>query len=138
MLTKISDKNRQAIIDSGSWSCVNAIASSMVTKVELKVVSHPRPYKLSWVNSTYDVKERYFFPDIQFVTYSDKIWCDVVTIDNGHIILGKIWLHDLDVTIYGRSNLYSFVHDEKVKLAPCDLSLHLTLNGSMHQTSRKH
>jgi len=32
------------------------------------------------VNSAFiDVKERYIVP-IQFVTYSDKIWCDVVTV----------------------------------------------------------
>ena len=56
---------------------------------------------------------------IQFATYSDKIWCDVVTKAVGHIILGRHWLYDLDVTIYECSNSYLFVHDEKkVKLAP--------------------
>ena len=39
--------------------------------------------------------------------------------DVGHIILGEPWLYDLDVTIYGCSNVCSFVHDgKKVKLAP--------------------
>jgi len=57
------------------------------------------------------------YPDPIF--HLDKIWCDVVTMVVGHIILGKPWLYDLDVTIYGRSNFFSFVHDEKkVKLAP--------------------
>jgi len=36
--------------------------------------------------------------------------------DVGYIILGRPWLYDLDVTIY--LNVCSFVHDEKVKLAP--------------------
>ena len=35
-----------------------------------------------------------------------------------HIILGRPWLYDQDVAIYGRSNYCSFVHDrKKVKLA---------------------
>jgi len=39
--------------------------------------------------------------------------------DVGHIILGRPWLYDRDVTIYGRSNSCSFVHEgKKIKLAP--------------------
>jgi len=40
-LTKISGKNCQVIIDSGS--CVNTVASDMVTKLGLKIVPHPQP-----------------------------------------------------------------------------------------------
>ena len=81
ILTKIGGKNCQVIIDSGS--CVNVVASGMVTKLGLKVVLHPQPYKVSWVNSaSIDIS-------ILFVTYSDKIWCDVVTIDVSHFILGR-------------------------------------------------
>jgi len=59
----------------------------------------------------------YLIP-IQFATYSDKIWCDVVTMAVGHIILGRPWLYDLEVTIYGRLNSYLFVYNgKKVKLA---------------------
>jgi len=90
-----------------------------MTKPELKTVSHPQPYKVSWVNSvSIDMKERCLV-SIQFVTYSDKIWYNVVTMDVGHIILGRPWLFDMDITIYGRSNSCSFVYDrKKVKLAP--------------------
>ena len=39
--------------------------------------------------------------------------------DVGHIILGRPWLYDRDVTIYGRSNSCLFVHEgKKIKLAP--------------------
>ena len=106
-----------AIID--SRSCVNVVASNMVTKFELKIVLHPQPYRVSWVNSaSIDIKEKCLVL-IQFATYSDKIWFDIVTMNVGHIILGRSWLYDLDVTIFGRSNFYSFVHNrKKVKLAP--------------------
>ena len=69
-------------------------------------------------SASIDVKVMCLVP-IQFATYSDNIWCDVVTMDVGHIILGRPWLYNLDVTIYGRLNFCSFVHNEKkVKLAP--------------------
>jgi len=56
-ITKIDGKNCQVIIDSGS--CVNAIASGMVTKLEQKNAPHSQTYKISWVNSaSIDVKER--------------------------------------------------------------------------------
>ena len=84
-LTKIGDKNCWVIIDSGS--CVNAVASGMVTKLGLKNIPYSQSYKVSWVNFTsIDVKN--MSCSVQFATYSDKIWCDVVTIDVGHIILG--------------------------------------------------
>jgi len=35
----------------------------------------------------------------------------------GHIILERLWLFNLDVTIYGRTNYCSFVHNgKKVKI----------------------
>jgi len=39
--------------------------------------------------------------------------------DVGYIILGRPWLFDLDVTIYGHTNQCSSVHNgKKVKLMP--------------------
>ena len=81
----------------------------MVTKLGRKTVPYPQPYKVLWVNSvSIDVNDRCLIP-ILFAIYSDKIWCDVVTMDVGHIILGRPWLYDRDVTIYERPNSYSFV-----------------------------
>ena len=98
-LSKIDGKNCQVIIDSGN--CVNAVASGIVTKLGLKTVSHPQPYKVSWENFvSINVKDMCLIL-ILFATYLDKIWCDVVTMDVGHIILGRPWLYDGDVTIYG-------------------------------------
>ena len=90
----------------------------MVTKLRLKTVSHSQSYEVSWVNSaSIDVKERCLVPII-FATYAYKIWCDVVTMDVGHIILGRPWLDDRDVTIYGYPNSCSFVYEKKITLAP--------------------
>ena len=118
-LTKIGGKNFRVIIDNGS--CVNTVASGMLTKLGLKIVFHPQSYKVSWVNSaSINVKERCLV-SILFATYADKTWCDVITMDMGHIILERLWLYDRNVTIYERPNSCSFVYEGKITLAPLRL-----------------
>ncbi|GFS34711.1 bifunctional inhibitor/lipid-transfer protein/seed storage 2S albumin superfamily protein [Actinidia rufa] len=114
---KCGEKDCKVIIDSGS--CINAISSSTVSRLGLKPVPHPSPYHVSWVDtSSISIKQRCLVP-IQILSYSDKIWCDVVPMDIGHIILGRPWLFDMDVTIYGRSNSCSFLFENKrIKLNP--------------------
>jgi len=56
-----------------------------------------------------DVKKRCFVP-IVFGVYKDKIWCDVVTMDVGQIILELSWLYGNDVIIHDRSNMCRFEH----------------------------
>jgi len=31
-------------------------------------------------------------------SYDDRVWCDVLDIDVAHILLGRPWLYDLNVT----------------------------------------
>ena len=52
-----------------------------------------------------------------------QIMCGVpLSMDVGHIILGRSWLFDLDVTIYGRTNQCSSVHNgKKMTLMPNQL-----------------
>ena len=38
---------------------------------------------------------------------------DVLDIDAVHILLGRPWMYDLDVTSLGRSNTYEFKFNEK-------------------------
>jgi len=76
---KIGNKNCKIIVDSGS--CINAVSSSLISKIGLKTVPHPSPYKVAWVNAaSMEVNERCLVP-VQFATYKDKIWCDVITMD---------------------------------------------------------
>ncbi|PKU61034.1 putative mitochondrial protein [Dendrobium catenatum] len=91
----------------------------MISKLQLRTTPHPNPYKVAWINSTtLEVKDRSLVP-IEFVRYKEKIWCDVLTMDVGQIILGRPWLFDNDVHIYGRSNTCVFEHEcKKIKLLP--------------------
>ena len=124
--TKCGDKTCKVIIDSGS--CINAVSSSIVSYLGLKLTPHPNPYKVSWVDtSSIAIKERCVVP-FQFLTYKAKIWCDVILMDVGHIILGRPWLYDLDVTFHGRSDSCSFIFEGKkivlnpLKPKPIDMS----------------
>ena len=53
--------------------------------------------------------------------YQDEIWCDVISMDVGSIILERPWLYDLDVTLYGRSNSCTFIYNgQKIKINPIE------------------
>ncbi|XP_020673915.2 uncharacterized protein LOC110093384 [Dendrobium catenatum] len=91
----------------------------MVSKLGLSIFPHPNPYKVAWVNTTaLEVKERSHVP-ISFATYKENVWCDVLVMNVGQILLGRPWLFDNDVHISGRSNICVFEHDgKKIKLFP--------------------
>ncbi|XP_038985543.1 uncharacterized protein LOC120111737 [Phoenix dactylifera] len=114
---KCGEKDCKVIIDSGS--CINAISSSIVARLGLTPMSQPQPYKVSWIDtSSIHIEERCLVP-IQILSYTDTVWCDVLPMDVGHLILGRPWLFDHDVTIYGRTNSCSFVFQgKKIKLNP--------------------
>jgi len=108
---KCGDKGGKIITDSGS--CINTVSSNSVSRLGLKSVPHLKPYSVSWVNDTsIAVKERCLFP-IKILDYYDEIWYDVIPMDVGHVILGRIWLYDLGVIIFGRSNSCSFTFQGK-------------------------
>ncbi|KAI0505091.1 hypothetical protein KFK09_016048 [Dendrobium nobile] len=100
-------------------ACINAVSSSMVSKLGLSAAPHPNPYKVAWVNTTaLEVKERSFIP-ISFADYKENVWCDMLIMNVGQILLGCPWLFDNDVHIYGRSNICVFEHEgKKIKLLP--------------------
>ena len=112
---KYGDKGYKIIIDNGSY--INAVSIGSISRLGLKSVPHPKPYNVSWVNDTsIAVKERCLFP-IKILDYHDEIWCDVIPMNVGHIILGRPWLYNLDVTIFGRSNSCSFTfHGKQIQL----------------------
>ena len=112
---KCGDKIRKIIID--NRSCINAISLNIVPCLSLKPVSYLKPYNVSWVNNySLAVNNKCLFP-IKFLDHHDEIWCDVIPINVGHVILGRPWMYDLDVTISGQSNWCSFAFKgRKIKL----------------------
>nr|XP_027071933.1 uncharacterized protein LOC113696748 [Coffea arabica] len=106
------------IIDSGS--CTNVASSLMVDNLKLPTRDHPRPYKLQWLNNSGEVRvTKHVLISFQIHKYSDEVLCDVVPMQASHIILGRPWQFDRQVTFDGVTNKYSFLYNsKKVTLAP--------------------
>ena len=74
-LVKINKKFCKVLVDSGS--SINAIFQKTITRTGLKVIPHPRPYNVSWIDSTsLSIKKRCKVP-LHIVGTRSEIWCDV-------------------------------------------------------------
>ena len=49
----------------------------------------------------------------QMEDYKDEIYCTVLPMDVAHVILGLHWLYDLNVTNFGKDDIYSFKYKGK-------------------------
>lgn len=114
---KCSDRSCKIIFDNGN--CTNVIPANNLSRLVLTLVPHLKPYRVSWVYSTsIPVTQRCLVP-IQMFTYKDHFWCDVVPMDVGHIILGRAWIYNFDVSNFVCANICVFnFQDRKVKLHP--------------------
>ena len=50
---------------------------------------------------------------IQMGDYKDEIYCNVLPMDVAHVLLGRPWLYDLNVTNFGKDNIHSFKYKGK-------------------------
>jgi len=108
------------MIDEGS--CANINAKRTPKKMGFKIKPHPYPYNVNWVDKTaQSITQRCQVP-IYMSSYEDRVWCDILDIDPAHILLGRLWLYDLDVTSVSRSNTYEIKFKEKkIMLKPAKL-----------------
>ena len=114
---RLSGKVCKVIIDSGS--CINAISTGTVTCLGLTPVDRPLPYRVSWVDSTSIPIRLRCLVSLQLHAYHEDIWCDVLLIEVGSIILGRPWMFDQDATLHGWSNTYTFdYHGHRITLLP--------------------
>ena len=110
------------IIDSGS--CSNLVSSYLVDSLKLPCIEHPKPYHLQWLNECSEVKvTKQSLITFKLGNYEDEVWCDVVPMHAAHLLLGRPWQFDRDVTHQGKLNRYSLVFKgRKFTLAPLNLS----------------
>ncbi|XP_023640434.1 uncharacterized protein LOC111831116 [Capsella rubella] len=108
----VSGKVCGLVIDGGS--CTNVASSYMVKKLSLPTTNHPKPYKLKWLNdkTVIQVNEQVTVP-FAIGPYKDQVLCDVVPMQASHVLLGRPWQFDKGTNHCGRSNQYSFMHDDK-------------------------
>ncbi|XP_019057167.1 PREDICTED: uncharacterized protein LOC109116376 [Tarenaya hassleriana] len=80
----------------------------MVKRLDLVSEKHLHPYKLQWLNNSGEIKvtERVKLP-FSIGRYQDEVTCDVVPMQAGHMLLGRPWQFDREVSHDGRANQYS-------------------------------
>ena len=105
------DKKCKLVIDGGS--SMNVVSKDVVKLLNLKVELHPNPFRVVWVNDhTLPITQRCLV-SIQMGDYKDEIYCNVLPMDVAHVLLGRPWLYDLNVTNFGKDNIYSFKYKGK-------------------------
>jgi hypothetical protein len=106
------------IIDGGS--CSNFASTRLVSKLNLDTKSHPKPYKLQWLNETVEMMvNKQVEVCFRIGKYEDVVLCDVIPMEASHLLLGRPWQFDRKTSHDGFLNKYSFVyHGKKIILAP--------------------
>lgn len=108
----INSKVCSLIIDGGS--CTNVTSKYLVDKLGLQKTKHPRPYRLKWLNDEAELRisEQVTIP-FTIGKYTDHVVCDVVPMQAGHLLLGRPWQFDKETLHNGRTNYYTFSHNNK-------------------------
>lgn len=109
----IKGKVCQFFIDSGSSR--NVVSDEACRKLGLLREDHPTPYKLTWLKEGTKIRvtQRALVALSIGTHYKDKIFCDVIQIDLGHLLLGRPWQNDREVVHNGKTNVYSFIFDNR-------------------------
>jgi len=101
----------------------------LVEKLGLTPRQHSYPYKLQWFNNSGKTKVTKT-AHISFFTgcYHDTIDFDVVPMQACSILLGSPWEFDNDALHHGKTNTYTFMHENKnitlLPLSPMDIVKH--------------
>jgi hypothetical protein len=101
-----NDRVCKLIIDRGRIN--NLVSTKMVEKLELETISHPSPYKVSWLQKGHQVMiTKQCLVEFKIGGYRDEILCDIIPMEVCHVLLGRPWKYDRNVIHYGRKNTYT-------------------------------
>jgi hypothetical protein len=107
---KSKGKCCKIVIDSGSTN--NLVSIKIVYKLGLKGMTHPTPYKVSWLQKGQQLfLNEQCKVEFQIGTYKDEMLCDIIPVDVCHILLGRPWHYDRKAIHGGRRNTYSLEKD---------------------------
>ena len=109
---EVSKKLCSLIIDNGS--CCNCCSTTMVEKLNLTLMPHPKPYKLHWLDEDGDLKVKHqVMVKFSIGKYKDKVVCDVIPMDACHILLGRPWKFNRKTTHHGHTIEITLQHHSK-------------------------
>jgi hypothetical protein len=115
---KVKGQVCRFIIDGGS--CNNIVSALLVEKLGLQPRRHPYPYHMQWLNNSRTVKVSAMIHLLFSIgDYHGEVDCDIVPMQVCRLLLGRPWQFEVDSVHFGRSNKYTFIHnDKKVVLVP--------------------
>ncbi|KAL9690999.1 hypothetical protein QQ045_011416 [Rhodiola kirilowii] len=102
-------------------SAENLISQKLVDHLKLPTELHEKPYALGWVSKGSQVRvTRTCKVHISIGNhYREEVPCDVLDMDVCHVLLGRPWQYDLDVTYRGWDNVMMFMWDKhKIAMTP--------------------
>ncbi|XP_059067545.1 uncharacterized protein LOC131858349 [Cryptomeria japonica] len=103
---KAKGKVCKVIVDSGSTE--NLVSLEMVTKLKLKRIPHPTPYKVSWLNKEQQtIVNEQCLVEFEIGDYKDKFLCEIVEMDACHLLLGRPWQYDTNAQHNGKTNVFN-------------------------------
>ena len=91
--TRCSSHGRLCNIIIDERSCETLVSKEMVMKLNLLVLPHPKPYRISWFKKwgEIEVVQRCLVPFLIGKNYSYKVLCDVVEMGACHLLLARQW-----------------------------------------------
>lgn len=103
---KVGGKVCKVIVDGGS--CHNLASKDMCDKLGLKLLRHPHPYHVQWLNDSGEIKIGHRVKvSFKIGEYEDEVLCDVVPMTVCHLLLGRPWQFDRSSQHCGRTNQFS-------------------------------
>ena len=105
----IKEKLCRIIVNNGS--CNNIASQQLVDRMELKHRRHPNPYKMQWINDCGVLRVSHVVTvPFSIGSYNDHVECHMVHMQACQLLLGRPWLYDRDIQIFGRTDKLSFVY----------------------------
>ena len=105
----IQNKLCNLIVDNGSTE--NLVSHKLVEYLKLPTEPHVKPYSLGWVSKGPEAKvSRTCRVPISIGRYyREDVLCDVLTMDVCHVLLGRPWQYNRDVTYRSKANVMMFL-----------------------------
>jgi len=102
---QIRDKVCGMIINNGS--CTNVVSTTLMEKLGLTTVPHPKLYSLRWLYDNGEIRmTKQVRVPFSIKTYHDEVLYDMAPMSTSLVLLGCPWEFDKDVTYNGQNNTY--------------------------------